>query len=420
MKNHLQLFLCAVAVATCVTLCACSDDPDAPQEKASSVPLTSAQREIATKSADFTNNLFNATSQLYGDKNFIISPLGASMTLSMIANGAEGNTQKEILGAMGIAENDIECLNSLNKQLLENLAPCSLCDIRTGNSFWYNNQQQPALILKPEFKEVLTDSYNADIFGVSKDEFIQAANNWIARQVAVAPSGFLNPEDADDFGMSFFSTLDFNAKWDKTGGLTPTKLNFHNANDTSREIDALLHEQCEIAWSTGFCYIVDLPYKGYQCFLRIIYPYEGVSVDECLSQYKEWLADPKNKYYYRFGLDMLSFNTYFPKLDFTSDVNLIPMLKQMGIEDLFDKDKCRLSGIALDGNGLITVLKQQTKIKVDEKGTVAQSVTQGSGPLGSAVPHPIPKDLKIERPFAFEIYESSTGVSLLQGRINNL
>lgn len=122
MKNHLQLFLCAVAVATCVTLCACSDDPDAPQEKASSVPLTSAQREIATKSADFTNNLFNATSQLYGDKNFIISPLGASMTLSMIANGAEGNTQKEILGAMGIAENDIECLNSLNKQLLENLA----------------------------------------------------------------------------------------------------------------------------------------------------------------------------------------------------------------------------------------------------------------------------------------------------------
>lgn len=422
MRKEIIVMVWAAACAMVMTFSSCSEEPTVEPDNmdvdASGVAMSMAQKAVATKTADFSDDLFIMTSQLKGDENFVISPLGASMTLSMIANGAAGNTQKEILDAMGIEEGDIACLNSLHRTLLDKLATGSLCDIKIGNSFWYNPDMLPNVNL--DYCNTLTDSYDASIFSFTEDKFIPAANEWFTKQIGFVPNDFLKFEEIKDAGVVFFSTLDFSGIWKKVGGLPTQPMTFNNADGTKKDVVSLKYDSCEKAWSTGYCYIVDIPYRGFDCFFRIIYPYEGVSVDECVSQYQDFLADPRNKHYWMFGVEGLSFNTYFPKLEVESKVDLIPMLKKMGVKDLFDEDNCDLTNIAQGAEGYIDVFKQYTKFKLDEKGTVAKSVTHGSGPLGSAVVHPIPKNLKIERPFAFEIYEESTGMPLIQGRINNL
>ncbi len=64
-------------------------------------------------------------------------------------------------------------------------------------------------------------------------------------------------------------------------------------------------------------------------------------------------------------------------------------------------------------------LKQYSRIRLDETGTKVQTATSLEGLVGAAI-RPIPTETKIDRPFALEIYEASTGVSILQGRINVL
>lgn len=422
LHNSVSIFVGAF-LALCI--CSCSDEPNADNcienTPATKIVLSDAQKNVAKSSSTFANDLFNATSQIKKDENFVISPLSASFALSMIANAANGDTRSQILDALHINEGDIDCLNSLNRDLASSLPVSSKCELDFHNSFWYNTE-----ILQPltsTFTSVLSDCYKASLYGVTDADFINKANSWINVQTNGGIPQFLTPDENNDFILSLFNILNFYGSWRNEGVVPTEKVDFHNANGSTKNLTSLVFDNI-FAWSTGHCFVFDIPYVGadldHGFIFRVIFPYEGVAMDECLSTYKEWLADPYNFYYYiTQGGEYINLKVYLPKLEVKSLTDLKPIIEKLGVIDLFDTEKCDLSNATDTKNLFISLLKQYTRIEVDEKGTKAQTVTQMSGGMGDKR-LPIPQETIIDRPFAFEIYEASTGVSILQGRINNL
>ncbi len=424
----MKKFVLRMAVIALMTLfCSCSDEPEAggsnddfviENTSAKHIALSGEQETMASGCSSFANDLFNITSQIKKDENFLISPFGASVTLSMVANAAAGNTREQILEVLNIGENDIDCLNGLNRVLIQSLPTSSSCTLNTHNSLWYNTDLIQGL--NPTLTSTLLDYYQAQAYGTSSADYVARANKWISDKTSGGIPDFVKPVEAIGFGISFFNVSDFYGGWQHAGKVPTEPMKFHNANGSVTDLTSLMFDDI-MAWSTGYGYVFDIRYNGASrssgYALRVILPYEDVSMDECLSTYKAFLADPQN-YYTKPG-SSITLKVYLPKMEIESNVDLIPVLRNMGVTDLFDEEKCDLSNAVEVKDLFANIFRQYTKIKMDETGTKYQTVT-GTGVALGAPLRPIPQVTKIDRPFAFEIYEASTGVSVLQGRINNL
>jgi serine protease inhibitor len=62
---------------------------------------------------------FRFLGEMYDGENMVCSPLSLQYALAMTANGASGETLREIIDFLGYGEDGIEALNEYNKTLLE-------------------------------------------------------------------------------------------------------------------------------------------------------------------------------------------------------------------------------------------------------------------------------------------------------------
>ena len=108
------------ALSLLCILAACqSDDNSSPQPKPrKDIALTRAEQEMMDLGTDFAFRFFNQVCKTEVEKpNLFISPLSASLCLSMIANGALGNTLSEMTDVLGFSGYSLEEVNNYNKKL---------------------------------------------------------------------------------------------------------------------------------------------------------------------------------------------------------------------------------------------------------------------------------------------------------------
>jgi serpin B len=108
-----------------------------------------------------------------------------------------------------------------------------------------------------------------------------------------------------------------------------------------------------------------------------------------------------------------------PKFKLESTLELIPVLTELGIKDIFDAEVANFSGITNDLLGLyVGEIIQKAVIEVNEEGTealaatVVQFRTKGGGPLRFIA----------NRPFMFFLmskYEKNKNLILFSGTVNN-
>ena len=130
----------------------------------------------------FAFTLFNKVAE-DGNKNVILSPFSAQIALSMVQNGAAGNTLAEIQETMGTTGYANEQVNAYNQQLTERLTyrpPFSFNPsyqteeeareqydysypvFETANGIWASIGES----LLDEYKEQMTTIYDAEVGNV--------------------------------------------------------------------------------------------------------------------------------------------------------------------------------------------------------------------------------------------------------------
>ena len=82
---------------------------------------------LYTASCSFQTSFFKEMNKKYINKNLIISPLSAYQILGLTANGAKGQTLKEMLLALG--NKDLKEINQINKAILNLVKNFTTVDI---------------------------------------------------------------------------------------------------------------------------------------------------------------------------------------------------------------------------------------------------------------------------------------------------
>ena len=70
--------------------------------------ISNDQRATINKGNEFAVNLFKTQIDM---QSKVISPLSVSYLMGMLANGADGDTQKEILASLGVGDVTLQTLN---------------------------------------------------------------------------------------------------------------------------------------------------------------------------------------------------------------------------------------------------------------------------------------------------------------------
>jgi serpin B len=104
-----------------------------------------------------------------------------------------------------------------------------------------------------------------------------------------------------------------------------------------------------------------------------------------------------------------------PRWDVTGSVDLKTVLGELGVRDLFT-DAADLTGIS--PQLLVTAAAQDSTITVGEKGTVAASATQIDVGVTAMPPEDQVEVFVADRPYVYQIIDTSTGLPLFLGSIN--
>ena len=384
----------------------------------------------AQTEGDFT---FNIVKQLNNesDGNFFLSPISVQMAFAMLANGADGDSRKQIIDAFGYGSKSIDELNgycrkiisdwnTLNSEYANKSAQVSEYEngasqqtIETANAIWTDRR----FPLFSEYIELCNNYFDAEAATLNfanKDSSLAVMNGWCNQKTHGMIPSMLS--DLDPLTITVIANaLYFKADWANPFKEYATqKADFTNADGAVLQVD-MMHQQEYFNYvRTDIFTMAELPYTGTTC-MDIILPNNGISVGQCIEQLSQVRFDA--------ALAKMSSQELFvhlPKFDLEFNHNLVKIMNQLGVVDVFSPLTADLSKM---GGGyteaFVSDAFQLSHISVDESGTEAAAVTVIIEPTGAG-PQMIPIEFNVNRPFAYIIRDKQTGTILFVGKVEKL
>lgn len=357
----------------------------------------------AIKYVDSDNNI--------PSKNAIVSPLSASMVLSMLANGTDNDTKTEILDYLGV-----ESLNSLNNlaQILLSKLPSAdnRTEMKIANALWVNKNYK----LNRDYTSLINISYHGEInnadFGKGKS-VADAINSWCSGKT----NGMITKmfESVDPSSMAILlNAVSFKGEWHKETFLVDNtqKEMFHGSQKTT-EVDMMRsYHELRSYYADDSFEIFYLPFGNTSFSFIGIVPREGISLDDAtrLLSAEEIEFLKSNTVDCMLAVDM-------PRFKVKSELKLNDVFKAGGMERLCGSIDLKMFEEDMAGS---IFFKQAANLEIDEAGAKLAAVT--SGDLSTSLPI-LPgseQHVRLDRPFFFFIQENSTGACLLSGRITDI
>ncbi len=389
---------------------------------------------------DYQHTAFNLFSELADSKpttdNICFSPLSAQLALSMLQNGADGNTLKEMKWAMGLSEYSDGEINLFNQALTQSLtsrpeflpeqwkwygateeearkyydAEYPVCEI--ANSIWH----RPDITLFDSFTDTVRSYYDAGIGSVRFDtqEGIDQINQWVSDKTHTLIPKIYNEPQSAELAVVLANALYFKGAWHTPFDKENTRPGvFHNANGSNVMTDMMTQNEYYQSTTTGKFQSLTLPYGNGDFSMTIFLPVEGTKLPDLTRA--DWIQTVSQPQQFR------PYALTFPRFDFGDCHELNDILKKMGMNEAFDKDKAEFTRMT-DFQTFISKVLQLSKISVDEEGTEAAAVTI-IGIEGTSIEDPDPinyEPFRIDRPFYFTIENRKEKAVLFVGRVATL
>lgn len=425
----MKTFRLLSVLAGMVVLCSCSNDEikvkdpitiasPTPVEQITKVTLDQTQMGYV----DAGNRMaFRFLAHMYDGDNLICSPLSLQYAMAMTANGASGETLREMIDFLGYGEEGIDVLNDYSKTLLEQLPAVDLdVTLKVTDALLVNNM----FPLLPSFKETVETHYYAavDNMDFNDPEYVAARiNEWSGRNTNGFIDKVLTKDDiSPDAAAYLMNALYFKAKWAGTkhdpmfnSEYTRTE-DFHTADGKTVKVEMMnnmrYHQYAEM---DGYKVLV-LPYAGGRFNMYVLLPDDGD-----LGGMIEKLQDTSWKDILGSLKQDAEVYVKLPKFEVENKFELSEVLQSLGVEKAFVEGEAEFDRMFEPKPGYyywINKVIQKSRIAVSESGTEAGSVTVVEMNAESAAPMD-PKRVYFyaDRPFAFVIGEETSGTILFEG-----
>ena len=367
------------------------------------------------ENSNFTDKL---DAQMPADKNYMFSPLSIKMALSLAANGASGETQSEILNALGLSS--IQEFNAISKDLIARYSQTDVLSLNIANSIWLN-KDKTSQNFSEGYKKIATDFYSAEVKSVNSKNAVKEINGWVSDKTKGKIPAII--QNADDFWAMLINAIYFKGAWEDEFHEGATKPDiFNSADGKETTIDFMNKTKWFSYAETNNVKILEMPYKnrvdkiaqdgeylGTERFDNLDVSMYLIMADEKINVENELNTAIENNAFKSTYIKMA-----MPKFKIEYSSSLNEMLKNIGIISAFDGSKADFKNMFDKGNMWITNTIHKTYISVDEKGTQAAAVT-AIHMAGSALP-PEPIELKFNKPFYFIIRDNTSCETLFMGR----
>ena len=356
--------------------------------------------------------------------NWTLSPYSARLCLAMLANGAKGETQQELLDALRI--DDLDAFNQSVKDLLKTYdSYARIMSLDTANSIWINQSWfdgEGAFL--PDFVEKMDENYRATVEEVTNKDSVERVNEWASEKTNGKIPTILT-EDNREFVTALVNAVYFKAAWENEFPKDRTEQEiFTNADGTISSVD-MMHQ------TNGFGYYAT---PGIEALKM---DYRKYAVDNWEGDNWEYFRDADFSMYLikaedtidvQHLLDGAQFvygdvDVSVPKFKVEYGAALDDALQALGVKAAYDPDKADLAAM-LDPSDLpgaqhfLDTVLQKTYIAVDEKGTEAAAVTAAMDGAGSAEPTrpELVRTFTADGPFWFVIRDNANKEILFVGR----
>lgn len=344
----------------------------------------------------------------------LISPVSVLNALGMVANGAGGDTLKQLETAAGMSLNQLNDFLYTYRMSLP--AAYKSCAVSLANSAWIREDFR----VEDDFLRSCVNYYNAEIYRSAFDgSLVTDLNRWVSQKTDGMIDRLLE-QAPDALTMLYLvNAACFDARWDTpyTKADLRTGLPFTAADGTQQTADYLTGtESIYLSGNnvTGFV----KPYDGGKYAFVALLPDEGVTL-------ADYLENLTGEHLYKLITDHRSADVQvsIPKFSAQSELELEEPLKDMGITDLFNVSAADLRSIgsAPSGNNLyVFSVLHKTYLELDESGTRAAAATVVEAGAGAAPPSEDVKTVTLDRPFLYMIVDTHACVPLFMGTVTSM
>ena len=361
-------------------------------------PTVAAAQSDADANIEFALNFFKKTNQTVSyDENLLVSPYSLGVALSMLEEGAEGETKAEFADAL-----------EGRLYAAEDLGGGDDIVVKSANSLWISDD----FSIRNRYVSLLEKDYDAFVTtqNFSDPSTVQAINDWCGENTEGKISHILDELSPNDV-MVLINALYFNAPWadafDKEGTSNAV---FHGIVE-DKEVPMMYRKaKFDYAEYQG-CQLIRLPYEGGRYSMVVVLPPSGWGIDAVLPYVSGTV--------YKGAMSMMTKQEVvfkMPKFRLETSLVLDKALKKMGIETAYSS-AADFKAISAMGPLSLGTVKQKCYIDVTEEGTEAAAVTSAQIRL-TAVSYPT--RMTVDRPFLFFIADSQTNNILFVGKVVNL
>lgn len=391
--------------------------PPAPTEGLARLSLSVVQQRYVQAG----NNLsFKLLKQLARETatTYVCSPLSLQFALAMLANGTAGETQAEILAALGYGEDGLTSLNQYAKILIDQLPALDLdVTIRPADALLVTDQYP----LKAAFGNTLRDFYYAPATSLSFSDgnaVMDLVNDWASRSTEGLINPMLDQVDPNTVAL-LLNALYFKAKWQEIGGAAMFDPDatasgpFYRAGGNETTVSYMTTTQSFHYADMGKYEIVSIPYASGKFYMHILLPKDN----NLYPMLDDLVASSWGELSTGLAQESKRVKLYLPKFDITGDFNLNIALGGLGIHRIFDETKAQFDPMFdVQRHGFyVSRVLQKARLSMAEWGTEAAAVTAVEV-TEKSMPDP-DVTIKADHPFLFLIAGTGVDAPILFGGV---
>ena len=404
-----------LSIATAVlSLSSCEKaEPARKAEPGTPYVLTRAQIEMVKGVNVFAFNLLDAVSadEDFAGKDFMVSPHSIGFVLGALNNGATGETSQEILSALGYQGCSSADINEYNRYILQGCPGVDkLVKFQVANAVFVKEGYE----FKEGFSKALTTYYDAYVKIMKFDAgAVDAINGWCKEKTEGLIPKIID-QIPDEACLYALNSIYFKGNWAERFDKSDTrKAVFTNIDGTSSSTWMMHMEDWFEFSSNDIWATVRLPYGNGSYGMYVLLPHEGQNIEDMIDalDFTTW-ENEKNR------MRSCKVDLKIPRFETETDINLIEIMRSLGMERAFDPSKAEFGEMfrTTNGNIWLGLLKQKSRIIVNEEGTEAAAVTVG-GMFDSAAAPTEPQTIEFhaDRPFVYIIQEKSSNAIFFIG-----
>lgn len=369
--------------------------------------LSDAERSAVEKTNEFALNLFRTQASM---DSKVVSPVSVAYLMGLLANGANGSTQSEIMKALSMNGTSLSTLNETYNAIIKTASSHDTqAQVNIANCVTVNKQ----VTLKDSYTATMRKTYNASVESMdfASSKALAKINSWCSKQTEGMIPKIIDQLDPSATAV-LMNAVYFNGTWANKFDKDDTKT--ENFSGYTRDIKKvpMMHQEKKFSYTDNSDFAaVTLPYGNGSFSMTVILPANGKSTTDILKSLNAKTLEKTQ-------LDMTEcvVDLKLPRFSTTTETQLNKPISALGATSMFQPGKADFSNMT-DASMFVSTMLQKAKIEVNERGTKAAAVTAAIMTMSMLQPEePRHVTFHANRPFIYLITERYSGAIFFIGQ----